>query len=128
MAATLSTSAIVLYITDKERQYARSLDFLGTVPAATVRSFTFLQTLVLVAFFTITRIPFVDGFFPRRVLIAVLVPVRIYLLPTLFGAAHVDAMDADGEPPNAGDQLKAGIGEVASPPPQVAEAVLAHPV
>ena len=45
--------------------------------------------------------PFIDGFFPM--LIAVLVPVRIYALPHLFGDAYVKAMDGNVIEPNDGD-------------------------
>lgn len=76
----------------------RRLPFLDTVPMPTIRLFTLTQLLVLACIFTITRFHFVDGFFPF--LIAILVPVRLYLLPKLFGAAHVDAMDAVGAAPD----------------------------
>lgn len=92
---------IVLYITDKERQYARSLDFLDQVPASTVRHFTLVQMLILAAIFAITRVPFIDGFFP--LLIAVLVPVRIAVLPAIFGSRNVDLMDATGSAPDEDD-------------------------
>ena len=70
-----------------------------------------------------TRIPHVDGLFP--LLIAVLVPVRIYVLPAIFGKAHVDAMDADGDPadaPSAAAAAAASSTRVAPAPEQLAPA------
>jgi len=89
---------LLLFFTDRERRAMRRLPFLDTVPMPTIRLFTLTQLLVLACIFTITRFHFVDGFFPF--LIAILVPVRLYLLPRLFGAAHVDAMDAVGAAPD----------------------------
>ena len=62
-----------------------------------VRRFTFVQLLILVCIFTITFLPFVAALFP--VLIAILVPLRLKVLPRLFGAENVDLMDAVGEAP-----------------------------
>jgi boron transporter len=91
---------LVLFFTDKQRRHARSLPFLGhsdgvanSVPMKVIRRFTLLQLAVLLCIYGVTRMPFIDGFFPM--LIAVLVPVRIYVLPRLFGEAHVKAMDGN---------------------------------
>jgi len=90
---------IVLWITDREKQDARSLDFLDKVPMPIIRQYTMIQLFILVCIFVITRLPFVDALFP--VLIAVLVPLRLKVLPKIFGAEYVDAMDAVGEAPDA---------------------------
>lgn len=97
-------SRMVLFLTDKERRHARHLPFVGhsdgvdgAVPMRVIRRFTLMQMGILAAIFVVTRLPFIDGFFP--LLIAVLVPVRMYLLPRVFGAAHVDAMDSEGDAP-----------------------------
>ena len=79
----------------------RRLDFVDKVPMPTIRYFTLAQLLILGAIFTITRFQFIDGFFPF--LIAILVPVRIWVLPKIFGAANVDAMDAVGTAPEEAD-------------------------
>ena len=62
-----------------------------------VRRFTLVQLLILVCIFTLTLLPFVAALFP--VLIAVLVPLRLKVLPRIFGAENVDLMDAEGEAP-----------------------------
>ena len=98
---------LLLFFTDSERLEARSLSFLDKVPMHIVRRYTIIQLLFLISIFVITRLPLVDALFP--VLIAILVPVRLKVLPRLFGAEYVDAMDAAGEaPPSADDpRLKA---------------------
>ena len=100
---------LLLFITDKSRRFARGLPFIShslgaprTVPMATIRRFTLLQLLILSCIFVITRFDYIDGIFP--LLIAVLVPVRIYLLPKWFGAENVDRLDAEGEAPDAPDE------------------------
>ena len=99
---------LVLFFTDKQRRHARSLPFLGhsdgmanAVPMKVIRRFTLLQLAILICIYGVTRMPFIDGFFPM--LIAVLVPVRIYALPHLFGDAYVKAMDGNVIEPNDGD-------------------------
>ena len=62
-----------------------------------VRRFTLVQLFILLCIFIITFLPFVAALFP--VLIAVLVPVRLKVLPRIFGAENVDLMDAVGEAP-----------------------------
>lgn len=104
---------ILLFITDKQRRYARKLPYLGdskgvegSVPMSTIRSFTLMQLVILGVIFLVTRLPFVKGIFP--LLIAVLVPLRIYGMPRMFGASNVDALDWDGNSAEAAP---------ASPPP-----------
>ena len=91
-------SRIVLFCTDKERRTARRLPYLATVPMQTINCFTMTQLAILAAIFAVTRLPLVDGLFP--VLIAVLVPLRIYIMPRIFTAAHVDAIDFKGAVPD----------------------------
>mmetsp|Transcript_62240 Transcript_62240/g.103420 ORF Transcript_62240/g.103420 Transcript_62240/m.103420 type:complete len:563 (+) Transcript_62240:32-1720(+) len=95
---------LVLFITDRERRDARGLSCLDTVPMDVVKKYTLLQLLILLAIFGITQAPFIAGLFP--VLIAILVPLRLYGLPRIFGAAHVDQLDADGSPPEEPDALQ----------------------
>jgi len=103
---------IVLFLTDKERRDARSLDFLGKVPLPIVHKYTLLQLLILAIIFTITLLPYVDALFP--ICIAILVPLRAYKLPQYFGKANVDALDAEGTRPDdaaadsAGAQAEGG--------------------
>jgi len=89
---------VVLYITDKDLREARRLPFIGKdfkkVPLKTIHLFTLLQFFILACIFVITLLDYVDCLFP--VLIAVLVPVRIYYLPRLFGKEAVDILDAAG--------------------------------
>jgi len=92
---------IVFYITDRDRRHARQLPYTCTdktnpnrVPTPVIRRFTGVQVLILAAIFVITRIPFIDGFFPF--LIAVLVPLRLYVLPRVFRPDHVDKLDFSG--------------------------------
>lgn len=89
---------ILLFITDKNLRDVRGLDFVDRVQLKTIFLFTLTQVFFLGTIFAITRFPGIDGFFP--LLIAILVPVRIYILPRLFGAANVDAMDAVGSAPS----------------------------
>ena len=67
------------------------------MPMSVVRRFTLVQLFILLCIFIITFLPFVAALFP--VLIAVLVPVRLKVLPRIFGAENVDLMDAVGEAP-----------------------------
>jgi len=90
-------SRLVLFFTDNTKLDARRLPFLGRVPMSVVRRFTLVQLLILVCIFTLTLLPFVAALFP--VLIAVLVPLRLKVLPRIFGAENVDLMDAEGEAP-----------------------------
>jgi len=116
---------IVLFVTDKERRDARSLDFLDKVPLPTIHKYTVVQMAILAIIFTITLLPYVDALFP--VCIAILVPLRTYKLPKYFGAANVDALDAEGQRPedtadDAPTQLENG-----DAPPSKTEEVKAPP-
>ena len=53
-------------------------------------------------------------------LIAVLVPVRLYVLPRIFGEASVDAMDAEGDAPDAEDEARDGPDDEGGPVPDAA--------
>ena len=90
-------SRLVLFFTDNTKLDARQLPFLDRVPMHIVRRFTLVQLLILVCIFVITLLPYVAALFP--LLIAVLVPLRLYVLPRWFGAENVDLMDAVGEAP-----------------------------
>ena len=71
---------LVLFITDKSQVSARGLDkALEKVPLNEVHRYTLLQLVILVVIFAVTRAPFIDGLFP--LFIALLVPMRLYLLP-----------------------------------------------
>lgn len=89
---------LVLFITDKSQVSARGLDkALEKVPLNEVHRYTLLQLVILVVIFAVTRAPFIDGLFP--LFIALLVPMRLYLLPRWFGADNVNVLDAEGEKP-----------------------------
>jgi len=99
---------LVLLITDATRVEARGLDmFYGKVPKATVHKYTALKFLILTCIFVITLLPYVSALFP--LCIAILVPMRIYLLPKWFGQESVDLLDAEGVAPGAteGDEASA---------------------
>ena len=70
---------------------------------------------ILACIFGITRAPYVAALFP--ILIAVLVPMRTYLLPKLFGVENVDMMDAEGTAPEA-DTLPTAGGVAKEPTPK----------
>ena len=89
---------LVLFVTDKERRDARSLDFLGKVPLETIHKYTILQFAILACIFSITLINYIDALFP--ICIAILVPMRTYKLPQWFGKENVDLLDAEGERPD----------------------------
>ena len=111
---------ILLFATDMKRVEMRKLPFIGSVPMNTIRLFTLLQVVILAAIFTITRFDYIDGFFPF--LIAILVPLRIYGLPRMFGAAYTDALDAAGEAPDEDDDLEATVSAQDSSKPLAADA------
>jgi len=116
----------LLFFTDKQRRDARKLPYtgadkslVGRVPMRIIRRFTIVQLTILAAIFVVTRLPFVDGFFP--VLIAVLVPLRIYVLPKVFGAEYVDALDfqsssadADGSDDADGTDGTSGVAVIST--------------
>ncbi|XVF50322.1 hypothetical protein PTKIN_Ptkin04bG0087500 [Pterospermum kingtungense] len=66
--------------------------FVETVPFKTIAIFTLFQTVYLLVCFGITWIPIAGVLFP--LLIMLLVPVRQYLLPKFFKAAHLQDLDA----------------------------------
>lgn len=108
-------SRIMLFFTDRTRLEERSLDFVGKIPSGVIHKFTLLQVAILACIFGITRAPYVAALFP--ILIAVLVPMRTYLLPKLFGVENVDMMDAEGTAPEA-DTLPTAGGVAKEPTPK----------
>lgn len=66
--------------------------YVERVPLKTIGFFTLFQTFYLLVCFGITWIPIAGVLFP--LLIMLLVPVRQYLLPYLFEAAHLQDLDA----------------------------------
>lgn len=66
--------------------------FVETVPFSSIVRFTLFQTTYLLLCFGITWIPIAGVLFP--LLIMLLVPVRQYLLPKFFKAAHLSDLDA----------------------------------
>ena len=98
-------SRIVLFFTDNTKLDARRLPFLGRVPMQIVRRFTLVQLFILVCIFVVTLLPYVAALFP--VFIAVLVPLRLKVLPGFFGAENVDLMDAVGEAPTTPEEAAA---------------------
>ena len=96
----------LLFITEKRLRGARKLPFTGgeasestpgRVNGRIIKRFTLVQLVILVCIFAITQLPFVGASFP--LLIAVLVPLRMYGLPRLFGKYVVDALDFKGGEP-----------------------------
>ncbi|KAJ0106718.1 hypothetical protein Patl1_18046 [Pistacia atlantica] len=87
---------ILLLFTAPSRRYKVLEDyhatFIETVPIKTIATFTIFQTVYLLACFGITWIPIAGVLFP--LLIMLLVPVRQYLLPKFFKAAHLQDLDA----------------------------------
>ncbi|XVF09302.1 hypothetical protein REPUB_Repub07fG0080900 [Reevesia pubescens] len=87
---------ILLLFTAPSRRY-KVLDeyhatFVETVPFKSIAMFTLFQTVYLLVCFGITWIPIAGVLFP--LLIMLLVPVRQYLLPKFFKAAHLQDLDA----------------------------------
>ena len=96
----------LLFITEKRLRGARKLPFTGgeasestpgRVNGRIIKRFTLVQLVILLCIFAITQLPFVGASFP--LLIAVLVPLRMYGLPRLFGKYVVDALDFKGGEP-----------------------------
>jgi len=106
---------IVLFITDRDRRDARSLDFLDTVPLKIIHRYTLLQVAILMLIFGVTLAPYIDALFP--VCIAILVPLRTYKLSKWFGAENVDALDSLGKAPDISD-VDVDIETVATVPAQ----------
>lgn len=89
---------ILLLITDKEKLDARGLDFIDDVKRPTINKFTALQFFLLTLIFVITLLPYVAALFP--ICIAILVPLRVSILPKWFGTDNVEALDALGKAPD----------------------------
>ncbi|KAI3970492.1 hypothetical protein MKX01_024139 [Papaver californicum] len=66
--------------------------FIETVSFRSIATFTIFQTVYLLLCFGITWIPLAGVLFP--LLIMLLVPVRQYILPKFFKAAHLQDLDA----------------------------------
>ncbi|RZC59181.1 hypothetical protein C5167_006481 [Papaver somniferum] len=66
--------------------------FIERVPFRSIATFTIFQTVYLLLCFGITWIPLAGVLFP--LLIMLLVPVRQYILPNFFKAAHLQDLDA----------------------------------
>ena len=66
--------------------------FVETVPFKTITMFTLFQTTYLLICFGITWIPIAGVLFPLMIML--LVPVRQYVMPKLFKAAHLTELDA----------------------------------
>ncbi|OVA20738.1 Bicarbonate transporter [Macleaya cordata] len=87
---------ILLLFTAPSRRY-KALEeyhasFIETVPFKAIATFTLFQTVYLLLCFGITWIPLAGVLFP--LLIMLLVPVRQYILPKFFKAAHLQDLDA----------------------------------
>ncbi|KAK4608520.1 hypothetical protein RGQ29_002080 [Quercus rubra] len=87
---------ILLLFTAPSRRY-RVLEeyhatFVETVPFKTIAIFTIFQTAYLLVCFGITRVPIAGVLFPLMIML--LVPVRQYILPKFFKAAHLQDLDA----------------------------------
>ena len=65
--------------------------FVEAVPFKVISTFTLFQLVYLSACFGITWIPLAGVLFP--LLIMLLVPVRRYILPRFFKAAHLQELD-----------------------------------
>ncbi|KAK4586376.1 hypothetical protein RGQ29_023501 [Quercus rubra] len=87
---------ILLLFTAPSRRY-RVLEeyhatFVETVPFKTIAIFTIFQTAYLLVCFGITWVPIAGVLFPLMIML--LVPVRQYILPKFFKAAHLQDLDA----------------------------------
>ena len=66
--------------------------FVETVPFKTIAALTIFQTAYLLVCFGITWVPTAGVLFPLMIML--LVPVRQYILPKFFKAAHLQDLDA----------------------------------
>ncbi|MED6217027.1 putative boron transporter 2 [Stylosanthes scabra] len=66
--------------------------YIETVPLTRIAAFTIFQSVYLIACFGITWIPIAGVLFPLMIML--LVPVRQYILPKFFKAAHLQDLDA----------------------------------
>ncbi|XP_068641346.1 probable boron transporter 2 [Aristolochia californica] len=87
---------ILLLFTAPSRRYKvleeYHATFVETVPFKAIAIFTLFQTTYLLMCFGLTWIPLAGVLFP--LLIMLLVPVRQYILPKFFKAAHLQDLDA----------------------------------
>ncbi|KAK7329615.1 hypothetical protein VNO77_23785 [Canavalia gladiata] len=87
---------ILLIFTAPSRRYKVLEDyhatFVETVPFKTIAIFTLFQTAYLLVCFGITWVPIAGVLFPLMIML--LVPVRQYILPKIFKAAHLQDLDA----------------------------------
>ncbi|CAO2819069.1 unnamed protein product [Amaranthus hypochondriacus] len=87
---------ILLLFTSPGRRYKllkeQHATFIETVPFKTIALFTIFQTVYLLLCFGITWIPIAGVLFPLFIML--LVPVRQYVLPKIFKAAHLQDLDA----------------------------------
>ncbi|MCL7022438.1 hypothetical protein MKW94_015085 [Papaver nudicaule] len=87
---------ILLLFTAPSRRYKVMTEyhatFIETVSFRSIATFTIFQTVYLLLCFGITWIPLAGVLFP--LLIMLLVPVRQYILPKFFKAAHLQDLDA----------------------------------
>ncbi|XP_068636482.1 boron transporter 1-like [Aristolochia californica] len=87
---------ILLLFTAPSRRYKvleeYHATFVETVPFKAIAIFTLFQTTYLLMCFGLTWIPIAGVLFP--LLIMLLVPVRQYILPNFFKAAHLQDLDA----------------------------------
>lgn len=87
---------ILLLFTAPSRRYKLleeyHTSFVESVPFKTIAIFTIFQTAYLLVCFGITWIPIAGVLFPLMIML--LVPVRQYILPKFFKAAHLQDLDA----------------------------------
>ncbi|KAL4643258.1 hypothetical protein ACB092_02G080500 [Castanea dentata] len=87
---------ILLLFTAPSRRYKvleeYHATFVETVPFKTIAIFTIFQTAYLLVCFGITWVPIAGVLFPLMIML--LVPVRQYILPKFFKAAHLQDLDA----------------------------------
>ena len=79
---------------------ARELRFMGAdTRYSRVQLYTAIQLAFVVLVFVLAKLPYIAVAFP--LLIAVLIPCRIYWLPRLFTPAELDALDPPEPPPDS---------------------------
>ncbi|GLT53922.1 hypothetical protein SLA2020_271570 [Shorea laevis] len=87
---------ILLLFTAPSRRYKvleeYHATFVETVPFKTIAIFTIFQTAYLLLCFGVTWVPIAGVLFPLMIML--LVPVRQYILPKFFKAAHLQDLDA----------------------------------
>ncbi|XP_059448513.1 probable boron transporter 2 isoform X1 [Corylus avellana] len=87
---------ILLLFTAPSRRYKvleeHHATFVETVPFKAIAMFTLFQTAYLLLCFGVTWVPIAGVLFPLMIML--LVPVRQYILPKFFKAAHLQDLDA----------------------------------